>query len=256
MQDWIYHNILKKTQISHHAHGFAIKKSIITNAKIHVGQKQLLKLDLKDFFPSIKLNRIIHVFSSLGYPNIIAYYLATICSYEDALPQGASTSPMLSNIIAKQLDKRLISFSKKFNLKYTRYADDLTFSGDEIPATLIKYITDIIEDEGFKLNTTKTRLYQEKSKRIVTGISVIGSKIKIPRKYKRELKQELHYIFKYSLESHISKKKIRRLDYLLSLIGKVNFWISVEPDNKEAINAIEKLSILKNKILIEDSTKI
>jgi RNA-directed DNA polymerase len=123
-----------------------------------------LKLDLKDFFPSINLNRIIFVFKSLGYPNKIAFYLASICSYNESLPQGAPTSPILSNIIAKQLDKRLISLAKKYSLKFTRYADDLTFSGKKIPAKFIEYIKNIIEDEGFVVNESKTRLYKNNRK--------------------------------------------------------------------------------------------
>lgn len=241
MQYWIYNNILKTIPINSSAHGFAIKKSIITNSKIHAGQLQLLKIDLTDFFPSIKLNRIIYVFKELGYPNIVAFYLASMCSYVKSLPQGAPTSPVLSNIITRKLDKRLIKLSKRYKLRYTRYADDLTFSGDSVPAVLIQYITNIIGDEGFTVNNSKTRLYQKRSKRIVTGVSVIDSVIKLPRDYKRKLKQELHYIFKYGLESHISKKKIRKANYLYSIIGKVNFWLSIEPNNKFALEAKEEL---------------
>src|SRR5690625_70414 len=247
MQYWIYNNILKNVSVNPCAHGFTYKKSIITNATIHAGQNELLKLDLKDFFPSININRIIYVFKTLGYPNEIAFYLASICSYNESLPQGAPTSPMLSNIIAKQLDKRLINLAKKYNLKFTRYADDLTFSGKNIPAKFIEYINAIIEDEGFDLNEAKTRLYKNNRKRIVTGISVLEKEIKIPREYKRNLRQELHFIFKYSFESHVKKKKIRKSNYLESLIGKVNFWLSVEPKNIFALDAKKKLlDIYKN----------
>lgn len=241
MQYWIYENILKTISIHSSAHGFTHKKSILTNSSIHKGQKQLLKLDLKDFFPSIEINRIIYIFKQLGYPNSIAFYLATICCYKESLPQGAPTSPILSNIVSRKLDSRLIKFAKKFNLKYTRYADDLTFSGDNIPVKFIEYISDIINDEGFEVNETKTRLYQNKSKRIVTGISVIGKEIKVPRGYKRKLKQELHFIKKFGLDSHISKKKIRKHNYLFSIAGKVNFWLSVEPKNQNALESKKML---------------
>ncbi|CCY81198.1 rNA-directed DNA polymerase [Prevotella sp. CAG:1185] len=237
MQYWIYNNILKKIPISPYSHGFAHKKSIITNAKIHLGQKELLKLDLKDFFPSIKINRIIYVFKSLGYTNQVAFYLASLCSYNETLPQGAPTSPYLSNIIAKKLDKRLIRLSKKYKLHYTRYADDLTFSGDSIPAKLIEYINNIVNSEGFTLNSEKTRLYKHGGKRIVTGISVNGKELKLPKDYKRNLRQELYFIMKYGYESHIKKKKIRKVNYLNILLGKVNFWLSVEPSNKFALDA-------------------
>lgn len=249
IQYWILENILKTITISPYAHGFAYKKSIISNSKIHIGQKELLKIDLKDYFPSIKINRIITVFKKLGYPNEISFLLAAICSYEEHLPQGAPTSPYLSNIVSKKLDKRLIFFAKKFDLKYTRYADDLTFSGNQIPVKLIEYIDKIIVEEGFEVNKTKTRLYKNKSKRIVTGISVSGNEIKIPREYKRLLKTELHYIFKYGLKSHTSKKKIKKSNYLLSIYGKVNFWLSVEPENLYALESRRKLIEIYKTIL-------
>lgn len=234
MQYWIYNNILKTIEINSSAHGFAYKKSILTNSNVHIGQKELLKLDLKDFFPSININRIIFVFKQLGYPNNVYFYLASICSYENFLPQGAPTSPVLSNIICRKLDSRLIKLAKVYKLKYSRYADDLTFSGDLIPSKMIDYVTSIIGDEGFEINQTKTRLYKKKGKRIVTGISVSGDEIKVPRDYKRKLKLELNFIKKYGLSSHISKKKIRQHNYLFSIAGKVNYWLSVEPQNKYA----------------------
>lgn len=237
MQYWIYNNILKKIPVSSYSHGFVCKKSIITNAKIHLNQKELLKLDLKDFFPSITINRIIYVFKSLGYTNKVAFYLASLCSYEGTLPQGAPTSPYLSNIIAKKLDKRLIGLSKRYDLRYTRYADDLTFSGNSIPTKLLEYINEIVTSEGFVINPEKTRLYKNGGKRIVTGISVIGNELKLPKNYRRSLRQELHFIIKYGYESHIKKKKIRKINYIEVLLGRVNFWLSVEPSNKFALNA-------------------
>lgn len=248
MQYWIYNNILKKIPVSAYAHGFTRRKSIITNAKVHLNQKELLKLDLKDFFPSININRVIYIYTSLGYTNKVAFYLASLCCYEQHLPQGAPTSPYLSNIVSSLLDKRLIALSKKYNLRYTRYADDLTFSGDSIPAVLISYIKDIAEQEGFAINSEKTRLYKNKGKRIVTGISVNGQELKVPKEYKRNLRQELHFIMKYGYESHIKKKKIRKLNYLDVLIGKTNFWLSIEQDNVFAQNALAYLLNLKKSL--------
>lgn len=244
MQYWIYNNILKTIPIHSSAHGFTHKKSIITNSKIHAGENHLLKIDLKDFFPSIHINRIVYIFKELGYPNIIAFYLAQICCFDSTLPQGAPTSPILSNIVTRKFDKRLIHLAKKFNLKYTRYADDMTFSGSTIPSIFISYVNDIVIDEGFEINESKTRLYQQKSKRIVTGISVIEKEIKIPRNYKRDLKRELHFIFKFGLKSHMLKNKIRKTNYLFVILGKVNFWLSVEPNNEYAIKARTKLKEL------------
>lgn len=248
-QYWIYHNILLKIPIHYCAHGFAKKKSIITNAKLHLEQKELLKIDLQDFFPSIKKARIIPILIELGYTSDISYFLASLCCLNNSLPQGAPTSPFISNIIASQLDKRLISLAKKFKLKYSRYADDLTFSGENIPATLNKYINQIIISEKFEVNPQKTRSYKIKGKRIVTGISVAEKELKLPREYKRQLRQEIYYCNKYGIQSYMSKKKIKKPNYIDCIIGKLNFWLSVEPENKYAKENVDKYREIKKKSL-------
>jgi len=247
-QNWIYRNILTKTLIHPAAQGFTAKKSIVTNAKVHINQKQFLKIDLKDFFPSITINQVMTYFKELGYTNKVAYYLSAICCYGEVLPQGAPSSPALSNIIGRTLDKRLFAFAKKHNLKYTRYADDIAFSGEEIPIKFIDYVSVIIQSCGFRVNTKKTILQQqEKTKRIITGISISDDTIKVPREYKRKLKQEIHCIRKFGISSHIRRRKIKSPDYLLSIIGKIRFWLSVEPDNEFAIKALNDcIEVLKN----------
>ena len=233
-QYWIYNNILKKIKIHPAAQGFTFNKSILTNATIHLNQDHFLKIDLKDFFPTIKINRVIAIFKSLGYNDRVAFYLASICCLNKELPQGAPTSPIISNIIARGLDKRLLSLSKKFQLKYSRYADDLAFSGHVIPVKYIDYVTNIIEDCGFAVNNKKTFLQHSKGKRILTGISIAEEKMKLPKDYKRKLKQEIFYINTYGILSHMRNQKIKNPAYLQSIIGKLRFWLSVEPNNRYA----------------------
>lgn len=245
-QTWIYENLLKKIKIHTSAHGFTFDKSIISNSKVHVGQNHFLKIDLKDFFPSISINQVITIFKSLGYTHKVSFYLASLCCFGEALPQGAPTSPMLSNIVAITLDKRLMNYAKKFNLRYTRYADDLAFSGDSIPVKHIEYITNIINSCGFSVNDKKTFLQHNKNKRIVTGISISENEIKVPREYKRKLKLEIHCIRKYGIAGHIRKNKIKNPDYLFSIIGKIHFWLSVEPNNSYAKQALIDLTTSKD----------
>lgn len=240
-QYWIYHNILSNIPINYCAHGFAKKKSIITNAKVHLNQSILLKIDLKDFFPSISKDRVIALFHRLGYSPKLSFFLASICCLNDCLPQGAPTSPQLSNIVSIKLDKRLLAFAKKFELKYTRYADDIAISGDKIPVKFLDYISNIIVDEGFQINTNKTQLHNKKGKRILTGVSINSDIIKAPKDYKRRVFQEIYYVIKFGLLSHMSKKKIRNPNYLLSLIGKLNYIINIEPHNKKAHELRKKL---------------
>lgn len=233
IQRWIYRNILIKIPISPYCHGFVRKKSILTNTKWHVGKSELLKVDLKDFFPSIGINRVIHLFRRQGYNPKVSFYLAALCCLKGKLPQGAPTSPYISNLVGRPLDYRMKCLAKSKSLNYTRYADDIAFSGEKIEKSLIGTVCRIIEDEGFRINEEKIRLYKGQNRKIVTGIC-ISERLSLPREYKRTLRQEIYYIRKYGLISHIEKRKIKRTNYCESLLGKFNYWLYVEPDNSYA----------------------
>lgn len=233
VQKWIYKNILLKCNCHSNIHGFIPKKSIITNAQSHIGSQDFLKLDLQDFFPSISINWVVNFFSQLGYPKKIAFYMASLCCYEEALGQGAPTSPFLSNLLLFSLDKRLANLAKKNNFIYTRYADDIVFSGQKITKGFYFLVNSIIVDYGMNLNNSKTQLRKNKKQNIVTGIVVRSDGINIPKNYKRNIRQEIYYINKYGLMSHLSKIRNKNPAYLLSLLGKVNYVLSVEKNNDE-----------------------
>lgn len=247
IQRWIYENILSKVKIHGCAHGFVNKRSILTNAKVHQNKKCLLKIDLKDFFPSIPKEWVIQVFKSLGYEHQVSFYLAALCCYEDALPQGSPASPVISNIIARHLDRRLYRVAKKFNLNYSRYADDIAFSGDEINTKFVEYISAIIADCGLKINPSKIRLYKGRGSKILTGISLATGEPRLPRNYRRELEKELFFIDKYGLNGHMSHNKIRKPYYLESILGKVGYWLMIEPNNAFAVKMQKKLHAEYNK---------
>lgn len=249
IQQWIYEYVLKKQYVHGCAHGFRPRKSIVTNAKSHVENKCLLKLDLKDFFPSIKINKVVQVFKEIGYTKTVSWLLATICCLDDELPQGAPTSPALSNIVARHMDKRLYRLAKNLGYRYSRYADDISFSGDEIPTAFIKYATDIIEDCGFTVNPKKVRLYKEKDYKILTGVALKNGGIKLPREKRREYEQEIYYTLKYGVNTRIKRNYNSFSTYILSLLGRANFWLMLEPDNRYVKDAIPQLRLLyKNAI--------
>ena len=237
IQKWIYNNILKQVSIHKCAHAYTENKSIISNCKVHLNSKEYLKLDLRNFFPSIGFNRIILMFNKLGYSKRVSYYLAKLCTLDGNLPQGAPSSPSISNIITRKLDNRLFALAQQFELKYTRYADDIIFSGNKINIKLRDYVMGILSDEGFILNHSKTRFYKNDVKTIITGISLKGKEMKLPRNSRRKLVLELNYILKFGYDSHVAKKKIRSLKYLQSLIGRLNFWLQIEPNNDFAKKA-------------------
>ncbi|WP_343659634.1 retron St85 family RNA-directed DNA polymerase [Chryseobacterium sp.] len=233
IQKWIYKNVLCPIKLHENCIGFRKGYNIKHNASKHLNSNTILKMDLKDFFPSINKRRVIAVFRNIGYTRNISYTLASLCCKENSLPQGAPTSPYLSNIIAKRLDVRLNALCNKFDLNYTRYADDLTISGSFISKKFISYISKIINDEGFIVNETKTRLLYKSNKRIITGISISSNKLTIPKKKKREIRHIIYFIKKYGTKEHLNYRKISDPIYLERLLGYLYFWKFVEPDNNK-----------------------
>lgn len=239
-------HILKALPIHPDAHGFVKGRSIVTNASQHLGQKTLLKIDLKDFFPSVSVRRVISVFRYLGYAPNVSYYLASLCTLRGCLPQGSAASPSLSNAVARKLDLRLEGLAKRFELKYSRYADDLCFSGENIRPSTIKFIDEIVGSENFIINEKKTALLSGKTRKIVTGIVVNGPKLTLPKKYRRELKNSVHFIKKYGLISHMEKTQSFDLMLIDRLRGKIDFWLQVEPDSETAIRLRNDIDSIEN----------
>lgn len=234
-QHWIYKEILLKHPVHDAAHGYVPGKSIFSNAKVHLNCKTLLKMDLKDFFPSIGIGWVINFFSSLGYSKGVSFFLASLCCNNGQLVQGAATSPYLTNILLCGLDERLSLLSLKHNITYTRYADDLTFSGGYISTNFVKVVESLVSEFGLVVNNAKTRLLINKNKKIVTGLSVSGVELRITRELRRLIKKEVFYIRKYGFLSHVSQMKIKDPFYLDSIFGKVNFWLQAEPLDSDAI---------------------
>ena len=194
--------------------GFTIGRSIVDNAKSHLGQNYVLNIDLKDFFPSIKQARIWKRLQlpPFNFTKEVANVVAGLCSYkvnyengatEYVLPQGAPTSPILTNIICEKLDRRLFGVAKRFHLRYTRYADDITFSSMHnvlnIDGEAYKEIVRIIEEQGFVINVTKTRLQKIGSRQEVTGL-ILSNKVNTPRSYIRDIDQILYVWNKFGYE--------------------------------------------------------
>jgi retron-type reverse transcriptase len=250
-QQWINRHVFATYDVHARAHGFVSGRSIKTNARVHLKSKHLLKMDLQDFFPSIGIRRVIGMFKRFGYASNVAFYLSRLCTLKARLPQGAATSPTISNVLAYRLDERLDGLASACKLKYSRYADDLTFSGGRIGVSFPDLVKRIVEEEGFRVRDDKTRLSRGHGQRIVTGISIDQGSLRVPRRFRRELRKEVHYVNKYGLMSHITKLKIRRPYYVLELYGKLRFWQWVEPRNLFAHNALESMRILMTELRVD-----
>lgn len=216
---------------SEYAMGFVEGRSVVTNAEVHKGQNYIFNIDLKDFFPSVEQARVWKRLQVKPYniPAPIANLIAGLCAMrmprehvdENAkhdldkqfvyvLPQGAPTSPILTNIVCDRLDHYLGGLAKRFGVKYTRYADDITFSSMHYVyaknGAFRKELKRIISEQGFTINDGKTRLEKKgaKKRQEVTGV-VVSEKLNVPQKYMREVRTILHIWKKYGYDEAYSR---------------------------------------------------
>lgn len=174
--------------------GYVIERNVVTNAIGHANKNFVLNLDLENFFPSISIKRVSKVLQlpPVSAHSKVANMIAKLCCFQEALPQGAPTSPLLSNLICQRLDRRIEGLVKIHQIIYTRYADDLTFSSDEpFQNGFLSHLDNIIKEEGFTINMEKVRLQLKNSRQEVTGITV-NERVNVPQKFIREVRAMLH----------------------------------------------------------------
>lgn len=229
IQRWILDNILIQYELHEDCFGFRKGKSICDNAARHVKKECVLNFDLKDFFPSIKYEDVYYLFYNKGYTKKVSYYLTKLLTKDGVLPQGSPASPMVSNIVALKLDKRLSCLAKKYNAEYSRYADDITFSGKRNITNMISLVKDIIEDENFKVNENKIRYAYYYQRQEVTGL-IVNEKVSVSKAYIRELKKEIFFCQKYGVNSHLQRINCSKSFYKEHLFGKAYFVYMVEED--------------------------
>lgn len=235
IQRWILDNILNKINVSEYAKGFEKNNSIVDNAAIHLGQECIINMDLKDFFPSIGVERIFKIFYYYGYTKEVSFILAKLCTYRGILPQGSPASPKISNIVCLKLDKRLALLCQKYEANYSRYADDITISGKKGVKKITSIVEKIICDEGFNLNKKKTRISYKHNRQEVTGLNLNSGKVTVSKNYKRTLMQEIYYCQKYGVEEHLKHIKCDKAFYKEHLYGKAFFINMVESEKASRI---------------------
>ncbi len=240
LQRKILTEILQKIPTHDACHGFVKKRSIVTNATPHVKSKVVIRFDLHDFFPSIHYRRVAGLFARCGYSADVANVLASLTTHRPrlpdgtavwpgVLPQGAPTSPALANAVCKRLDARLSALAKKAGAKYTRYADDLTFSFPDEPklsvGRFVWWVDQICQQEGFNENPTKRRVYRRGNQQRVTGL-VVNDKMTIPRERRRRFRALLDHCNKVGLEAMVQKQPGLRAE----LDGFAAYVRMVQPD--------------------------
>ena len=239
IQRKILDEILAKVPVHEACHGFVPGRSTVTNARPHQGAALVIKLDLKDFFPTVHYRRVRGLFMHLGYNEAVASTLAALTTYRPKLasghvvwpgllPQGAPTSPALANLACRRLDHRLSRLAAKCHATYTRYADDLTFSFKKPPeialGRFLWWVDAICQQEGFTERNNKRRILRAKQQQRVTGL-VVNKQVHIPRAERRRFRAILHNCAKHGVESQARG----RADFAAYLAGYAAYIHMVEP---------------------------
>ncbi len=226
-QRWVLRNVAERLPVHGAAHGFLASRSIVTNARVHAGAHTVVKCDVKDFFPSVTWRRVKGLYRKAGYPERVATLLALLATEapreavqfrgrtvyvaagERALPQGAPTSPALTNALCVRMDRRLAGLARVLGFRYTRYADDLTFSWrrpEDVPAgarprcpvgLLLKNVARVLRAEGFTLHPEKTEVLRPGNRQEVTGLVINRAadgvaEARVPREVRRRLRAAIH----------------------------------------------------------------
>lgn len=217
--------LLVHMPVSGYAKAYRFGSSTLRNARHHVGKPVVLKLDILHFFDSIRYSTVKDkVFPEEIYAEPLRILLTMLCYYKDSLPQGAPSSPAITNIILYGFDESIGRWCGERGIAYTRYCDDMTFSGEFEPTEVIRFVRLELGKMGFLLNEQKTRIQHPGQQQLVTGI-VVNEKLSIPADYRRKLRQELYYCRKFGIRDHLQKigLEIPEETYRMQLLGKVHY---------------------------------
>ena len=231
--------LLLHMPVSRYARAYRFGSSTLRNARHHVGKQVVLKLDILHFFDSIRYSTVKDkVFPGEIYAEPLRILLTMLCYHKDALPQGAPSSPAITNIILYEFDELVGQWCRERGIAYTRYCDDMTFSGSFDPAEVIRFVSAELKKMGFLLNRQKTRIQRPGRQQSVTGI-VVNEKLSIPAAYRRKLRQELYYCRKFGIPEHLRKTglEIPEDAYRMRLLGRVNYVLQVHPNDREMLEA-------------------
>lgn len=268
----ILDEILCKIEVSECANGFIQGKSVVSGAELHINNKVelLINMDLENFFPTITFERVRGMFQKFGYSGYVSSLLAMICTYcermemeikgekvyvkttDRILPQGAPSSPMITNIICSKLDKRLKGLADKYEFTYSRYADDMSFSFGEGNLILnsnkeetkddlnigkvLGIISKIIKEEGFNINTEKTKFLRKNNRQAITGIVINNDEVGVPKKWVKQLRAAIHNASKLKeCGSNIPydvQNEIKGMSSWLACVNKEKYTNIIEQSNR------------------------
>lgn len=236
IQRRITERLLVHMPVSPCATAYRYGGSPLRNAAPHAGQPLVLNLDIRHFFDSILYSAVKEsAFPARIYAEPLRVLLTMLCYHGDGLPQGAPSSPAISNLVLRDFDLETAAWCRGRNIIYTRYCDDMTFSGDFDPREVTAFAEASLRKYGFFLNRDKTRTARPGQRQTVTGLVVNGHPA-VPPAYRRQLRQELRFCQRFGVEDHLARtgSPLDREAYLQSLLGRVGYVLQVTPESAEA----------------------
>lgn len=250
VQRGILERYLYQIETSEYSTAYCKGKPLLDNASPHIGKECILKLDISHFFDSITDDSVYLVFKQFGLSVPATSLLTHLCTYKGKLPQGAPTSPYVANLVMKHFDENLGKWCKNRNITYTRYCDDMTFSGDRSAvrnSNIIRKVKALLNNMEMKLNDKKTIFISSSQQQRVTGI-VVNEKPAIPREMRRSIRQEVYYCTKFGVSDSLQQQglDISPDKYLHSLLGRISFALQIDSDNSEMQKYFDMVKKLMN----------
>lgn len=240
IQRLINKRLLQKIYLPDTIQGSKKKGSIKKNAELHVGQKIIGNLDIKDFFPSVNRKRIKSVFIEIGCSSIVSDMLVKLTTWREVLPQGVPTSSSIANLILLNMDKRFKNLCEIHGLRYSFYVDDITVSGNQRVEKLKNLFCKIIGQEGFDVNPGKIKFRNRTERQLVTNLVINSGKPNVSKEYRRNLRAVINNCVKLGSATQ-TKKSIE--EFKRSLIGKINYVLSInQRAGNKLLNEFQKIN--------------
>ncbi len=251
VQRRILDRCLSKLPVSEYATAYRKGTSVRDNALLHTGKEFIIKLDISGFFDSINDDAVYMVMKQFRLSPRATSLMTHLCVHRGVLPQGAPTSPYIANLVMKHFDEYIGEWCAERNITYSRYCDDMTFSGsrdDLLGSRLVGNVRRKLYAMGFELNREKTVFAACSQRQTVTGL-VVNEKADLPRETRRELRQEVYYCLKYGVREHLSRRGSddAPLRYINGLMGRLAYQLQQRPEDEKLRESFEKLKELREK---------
>lgn len=250
VQRQILDKLLIKLPISNFAMAYRQKIGLAQNASLHLGKPLVMRLDIADFFDNITYLQV-YTSAFSGWSKRIGTMLANLCCYREHLPQGAPTSPILANLVLNRFDETIGAWCQERAISYSRYCDDLIFSGQFNAKEVLALAQRLLHKQGFHLKAAKTKIMPYYKQQLVTG-AIVNEKLQAPKNYRRKLRQEIYYCQKFGVRAHLqtirdtyflSLGELAEERYWQHLLGKVNYVLQLNPTDSFFVEAKETILI-------------